>query len=94
MFSLPPNSRRASTHEDDSFLERTFAEQKAPLTRYATRLLNDADRARDVVQDTFLKLMAQRPEAIEPLQSEHPPLSIGAGSALTGIRWSRPHLKW
>jgi RNA polymerase sigma factor (sigma-70 family) len=66
MFSSPPNSRRAPTHEDAGFLERTFAEQKAPLSRYAARLLGgDYDRARDVVQDTFLKLMAQRPEAIE-----------------------------
>lgn len=65
MFSLPPNSPRAPLHEDVGFLERTFAEQKAPLTRYAARLLGDADRARDIVQDTFLKLMAQPPEAIE-----------------------------
>jgi RNA polymerase sigma-70 factor (ECF subfamily) len=65
MFSLPPNSRRASPHEDAGFLERTFAEQKVPLTRYAARLLGDPDRARDVVQDTFLKLMAQRSEDID-----------------------------
>lgn len=30
-----------------------------PLTLYAARLLGDADRARDVVQETFLKLCAQ-----------------------------------
>ena len=29
---------------------------EAPLLRYATRLLGDPDQARDVVQDTFLKL--------------------------------------
>src|SRR3954467_4672356 len=63
MFTSPPNSR-PSSHEDSGFLERTFAEQQGPLTRYATRLLGDADRARDVVQDTFVKLMAQSPEAI------------------------------
>jgi RNA polymerase sigma factor (sigma-70 family) len=61
----PPNAR-ATTHEDSGFLERTFAEQQAPLTRYATRLLHgDADRARDVVQDTFVKLMAQPVEQVE-----------------------------
>jgi RNA polymerase sigma factor (sigma-70 family) len=49
---------RAPTHET-GFLERTFAEQHAPLTRYAARLLGDPDRARDVVQDTFIKLAAQ-----------------------------------
>ena len=64
MFTSHPNSR-ASSHEDFGFLERTFAEQNAPLTRYATRLLGDPDRARDVVQDTFVKLMAQSPAAID-----------------------------
>ena len=63
MFPSSPNSR-AHLHEDRGFLERTFAEQQAPLTRYAARLLGDPDRARDVVQDTFVKFMAQPPEAI------------------------------
>src|SRR5258708_4965646 len=49
-----------------NFLERTVAAQRAPLTRYATRLLDgDVDRACDVVQDTFVKLMAQPAEAID-----------------------------
>ena len=57
---------RVPTYETSGFLERTFAAQQAPLTRYATRLLNgDADRARDVVQDTFIKLMAQPPAAVD-----------------------------
>src|ERR1044072_8533361 len=55
---------RAPEHEDAGFLERPFVEQQAPLTRYATRLLGDPDRARDVVQDTFVKLMAQPSAAI------------------------------
>ena len=54
---------RAQTHGDADFIERTVAEQRAPLTRYATRLLSgDAARACDVVQDTFVKLLAH-PEA-------------------------------
>src|SRR3954466_6182306 len=64
MFTPPPNSR-VTTHEDSGFLERTFAEQQAPLTRYAARLLGDPERARDVVQDTFVKLMAQPRDAID-----------------------------
>lgn len=36
-----------------------------PLTRYATRLVGDADRARDIVQDTFIKLMAQPASGLE-----------------------------
>jgi len=59
MSTAPPDPR-AHADESAGFLERTFAAQQAPLIRYATRLLGgDADRARDVVQDTFVKLMAQ-----------------------------------
>ena len=36
-----------------------------PLTRYAARLLVDYDRARDVVHDTFVKLMSEPSETLE-----------------------------
>ena len=64
MFNSPSNSR-APLHEDSGFLERTFAEQQGPLTRYAARLLGDADRARDVVQDTFVRFMVQPADALD-----------------------------
>ena len=64
MLPLHPSSGAVS-HEDSGFLARIFAEQQAPLTRYAARLLGDADRARDVVQDTFVKLMAQPSGAVD-----------------------------
>jgi len=63
MFTPSPNSR-VPADENSGFLERAMAEHQAPLLRYATRLLNDPDRARDVVQDTFIKLMAQPRESI------------------------------
>jgi RNA polymerase sigma factor (sigma-70 family) len=63
MFTSPPN-QRDTLPDDSGFLERTIAAQQAPLLRYATRLLGDPDRARDVVQDTFVKLMAQPPESV------------------------------
>ena len=41
----------------------TIVEQyESPLLRYAARLLGDADRARDVVQDTFLRLCRENPD--------------------------------
>lgn len=40
-------------------MDRAIAEHQTALTRYATRLLGDPDRARDVVQDTFVRLMQQ-----------------------------------
>ena len=49
-----------------SFVPSAVARHQAPLLRYATRLLHgDADRARDVVQDTFVRLMAQPPEQVD-----------------------------
>jgi RNA polymerase sigma-70 factor (ECF subfamily) len=57
--SSEPTKGRDERDEDAGFLERIFAEQHAPLTRYAARLLGDADRARDVVQDTFARMAAQ-----------------------------------
>jgi RNA polymerase sigma-70 factor (ECF subfamily) len=46
-------------------LEQTFIAHRGPLLRYATRLLGDPERAQDVVQDTFVRLMAQPPEAVD-----------------------------
>lgn len=51
-------------------MQTAVAEFQAPLTRYATRLLGDPDRARDVVQDTFVKLMAQPAAAIDGHRAE------------------------
>lgn len=61
--SSPPS--RVSEHADSNFLARTFAEQRAPLLRYATRLLGDREQARDVVQDTFVRFMAQPAGALD-----------------------------
>ncbi len=55
-----------NTNESHAFVEAAVARHQAPLLRYATRLLHgDADRARDVVQDTFVKLLAQKPAEID-----------------------------
>ena len=63
--SADPMDPRALTHEDAGFLPRTFAAHQAPLIRYAARLLGgDIDRARDVVQDTFVRLMAQPSDTV------------------------------
>ncbi len=39
---------------------------EGPLVRYATSILGDIERARDVVQDTFLKLCKEEPGSVEP----------------------------
>jgi RNA polymerase sigma-70 factor (ECF subfamily) len=43
---------------------------EGPLTRYAVRLLNDPESARDVVQESFLKLCAQDRDVISPRLAE------------------------
>lgn len=56
----------APDHEDaGEFVQNAVERFQAPLTRYATRLLADEDRARDVVQDTFVRLMSQRPATVD-----------------------------
>ena len=42
--------------EQQSWVKDAVARFEGPLTLYASRLLRDAESARDVVQDTFLKL--------------------------------------
>lgn len=46
-------------------MQNAVARYQAPLIRYATRLLADPDRAQDVVQDTFVRLMSQPPAQID-----------------------------
>ena len=65
MATETPNPRE-SIHDNAGFLERTFARHAPPLARYAARLFGgDADRARDVVRDAFVKFMAQPVAAVD-----------------------------
>ncbi|MEO0018872.1 MAG: hypothetical protein RLZZ522_2155 [Verrucomicrobiota bacterium] len=43
----------------EHFIERVMAEFESPLIGYANTILHDLDRARDVVQDTFIRLCQQ-----------------------------------
>lgn len=57
---------RVSSHEHaEDFVQNAVAAYQSPLTRYAARLIGDPDRARDIVQDTFVKLMAQPGAAVD-----------------------------
>ncbi|MCZ6698402.1 MAG: sigma-70 family RNA polymerase sigma factor [Planctomycetota bacterium] len=47
-------------HADrEQWLRSLLERYEGPLVGYAARLIGDADRARDVVQDTFIRLCAQ-----------------------------------
>ena len=52
-FNEPPSRER--------FVEQAMVDYESPLIAYATTILNDPDLARDVVQDTFIRLCRQDP---------------------------------
>ena len=45
---------------NSEFVVLALERYEAPLIRYATRIVGDVEQARDVVQDTFLKLCSER----------------------------------
>ena len=47
------------------FIKRTLDQYESSLIRYALRLTGNLDQARDVVQDTFLKLCRQPPDSLD-----------------------------
>jgi len=64
---MPPDNPhlREPSHENAGFVEAAIAQHQPALTRYAARLLDDHDRARDIVQDTFTRLLAQPVESVD-----------------------------
>jgi RNA polymerase sigma factor (sigma-70 family) len=49
---------------DMSWIPSVMEEYEKPLTRYAAHITGDVERAREVVQDTFLKLCRQNPSEV------------------------------
>ena len=54
-----------SRTQDEHWIEALVAEHEGPLVRYAERMLRDLDRARDVVQDVFLRCLEQERARLE-----------------------------
>ena len=52
------------TREFEEFIERAVEEHESALIGYARTFVHDLDRARDVVQDTFIRLCKQDPEKL------------------------------
>ena len=63
--SSPP-SRHGASH----WLASVVDQFEGPLTLYAARITHDVERARDVVQEAFLKLLQQDLAALEPHLAE------------------------
>src|SRR5436305_10151944 len=51
---------------EDQCVQSAMLEYEAPLIVYAARILGDSDRARDVVQETFLRLCGQDRAEVGP----------------------------
>jgi RNA polymerase sigma-70 factor (ECF subfamily) len=60
----------ASKSENGTWVRDAVARFEGPLTLYAARLLGDSESARDVVQETFLRLCVQERGAIESRLAE------------------------
>ncbi len=60
----PSPSEKPMVETREQFVEKALAEFESPLIGYAVTILNDLDRARDVVQDTFIRLCQQEPNKI------------------------------
>jgi RNA polymerase sigma factor (sigma-70 family) len=52
------------------WLCRVFGRFEGPLTAYAARITRDLERARDVVQETFIRLLGEERGTIEPYLAE------------------------
>ncbi|MFM2199345.1 MAG: hypothetical protein RLZZ505_2777 [Verrucomicrobiota bacterium] len=50
--------------EFEEFIERAVEEHESALIGYAKTFVHDLDRARDIVQDTFIRLCKQDPEKL------------------------------
>lgn len=57
--SAKATGKRSHTPNREKFIEQALEDYESPLVGYASTLLNDVDRARDVVQDTFTRLCQQ-----------------------------------
>lgn len=56
---------KLSPKDFESFIEQAVTDYESSLIGYARTYLYDLDRARDVVQDTFIRLCKQDPEKVK-----------------------------
>ena len=47
------------------WIEAALKQHEAKLIRYATHILADIERAREIVQETFLRLCKEKPESVD-----------------------------
>ncbi len=57
--------KRSSSPNREKFIEQALEDHESSLVGYAATILGDVDRARDVVQDTFIRLCQQDISKVE-----------------------------
>ncbi len=60
-----PHSADGPDQDAGRWIDSVVDRYESPLLWYAVRLVGDLDRARDVVQETFLKLCRQNPQELD-----------------------------
>ncbi len=58
-------SAHVSAMSKSQFLKEAIQEFEGPLVGYVNTILNDLERSKDVVQDTFIKLYQQDPQKFQ-----------------------------
>jgi len=58
------------TTEQGTWIRSVLSRYEIPLTRYASRITLDVERARDVVQEAFLRLVREDSRRVEPILAE------------------------
>lgn len=58
------------TADDAAWLHDVFERYESRLIAYCARLTSDFDRARDIVQDAFVRLCAQPRAKVEPIAAQ------------------------
>jgi RNA polymerase sigma-70 factor (ECF subfamily) len=67
---VPMSGERMTDEGPGYWVRGAVTRFEGPLTAYAARLLGNAEAARDVVQETFLRLCVQQRAAVEPRLAE------------------------
>lgn len=62
--TTPPSRPSGPENERDALVRKALEDYEGPLIGYAASILKDSDRARDVAQDTFIKLYKQQPDEV------------------------------
>jgi RNA polymerase sigma-70 factor (ECF subfamily) len=66
----PPGDASAGSPAEAAWVVEAIGQFERPLTLYVSRIVRDDERARDVVQEAFLRLCLQPRDAVEPHLAE------------------------